>query len=430
LTLGLVSSSANSAPSFAGPKIYRTGGFTYSVAIGDLNADGKPDMAAANINKHNPTVSVLLNRGDGTFWPKVDYRAGGSGPYSVAIGDLNGDGKPDLATANISANTASVLMNRGNGRFRAKADYGTGRRPYSVAIGDLNGDGKPELVTANAAIDQYTVSVLANRGDGSFLAKVDYATGRDPSSVAIADLNDDGKPDLATANVSANSVSVLMNTGDGSFRGKVDYRTGRRPSSVAIGDLNGDGKPDLATANFSADSVSRLLNRGDGRFRAAVDSATGFHPNTVAIGDLNGDGPPELVTANFLSVSVRANTGDGTFRPERNYEVVQATSVAIGDLNGDGRPELAVARLGERGQFDSGVAVLANATGFCGVPDVSRKELPTAKAMIVRADCRVGRIRRVHSFVVKGRVVSQLPRPGTILRRRSKVNLVVSRGRK
>jgi hypothetical protein len=169
LTLGLVASFATSAPSFAAPRSYATGGDPVSVAIGDLNGDGKPDLATANDAN---TVSVLLNSGDGSFQAKLDYETGG-GPGSVAIGDLNGDGSPDLATANVccaSPGAVSVLLNRGDGSFQAKLDYATGGDPYSVAIGDLNGDGKPELATANS--QSFSVSVLANRGDGSFHARL------------------------------------------------------------------------------------------------------------------------------------------------------------------------------------------------------------------------------------------------------------------
>jgi hypothetical protein len=131
--------------------------------------------------------------------------ATGSGPPSVAIGDLNGDRKPDLATANRDASTVSVLLNRGDGSFRPKRNYATGRHPDSVAIGDLNGDGKPDLATANYG--GWSVSVLPNQGDGTFQAKLDYyVTGSSPRSVAIADLNGDRKRDLAT-----NGVSVLLN---------------------------------------------------------------------------------------------------------------------------------------------------------------------------------------------------------------------------
>ena len=126
-----------------------------------------------------------------------------------------------------------------------------------------------------------SVSAAAPTGSApSFAAARSYATGSHPSSVAIGDLNGDGKPDLATANGDANTVSVLLNRGDGSFRAKLDYATGSGPASVAIGDLNGDGKPDLATANSDADTVSVLLNRGDGSFQAKRDYATGRDAST------------------------------------------------------------------------------------------------------------------------------------------------------
>jgi len=252
--------------------------------------------------------------------------------------------------------------------------------PSSVAIGDLNGDGKPDLVTANWEAD--TVSVLLNRGDGSFGAKREYSTGRHADAVAIGDLNGDVEPDLATANDVANTVSVLLNRGDGSFEAKLDYATGRRPDQIAIGDLNGDGKPDLATANVNANTVSVLANRGDGSFEAKLDNATGDFPVSVAIGDLNGDGEPDLATAN-------TNTKYGT------------------------------------------VSVLTNTPGLCTVQGVMRQTLSAAKRTIARANCRVGKISRAYSKKIKrGRVISQKPRFGAVLPGDGKVNLVVSRGRK
>ena len=124
---------------------------------------------------------------------------------------MNGDRKPDLVTANYGdAHTVSVLLNKGNGSFRARREYRTGRLPMSVAIGDLDGDGKPDVVTANQLSGN--LSVLRNRGDGRFHPKVDFAHGRAGGFVAVNDLNGDGKPDLATARPSANTVSVLINT--------------------------------------------------------------------------------------------------------------------------------------------------------------------------------------------------------------------------
>ena len=133
----------------------------------------------------------------------------GLGSSSVAIGDMSGDGKPDLVATNLTGNTVSVLLGNGDGTFQAKVDYGTGVSPGSTAIGDVSGDGKPDLVTANATSS--TVSVLLGNGDGTFQAKVDYGTGASPQSVAIGDVTGDGKPDLVTANHTGFSVSVLRN---------------------------------------------------------------------------------------------------------------------------------------------------------------------------------------------------------------------------
>jgi len=136
---------SSSSPSFASPRSYATGPHPASVAIGDLNGDGKADLATANSDGHRSSVSVLFNMSDGSFEAKVDYAAGFGGT-SVAIGDLKGDGGPDLATANWYADTVSVPANRGDGSFQAKLDYATGygTGPVSVAIGDLNGDRKPD----------------------------------------------------------------------------------------------------------------------------------------------------------------------------------------------------------------------------------------------------------------------------------------------
>src|SRR5439155_11008079 len=129
-------------------------------------------------------------------------------PYAVAVGDLNGEGKPDLVTANYDADTVSVLLGAGTGSFGANTDFGAGTGALPVAIGDVNGDGKPDLMAANYIAS--TVSMLLGTGTGSFAARTDFATGNGPYSVAIGDVNGDGMPDLVTANHNANTVSVLL----------------------------------------------------------------------------------------------------------------------------------------------------------------------------------------------------------------------------
>jgi M6 family metalloprotease-like protein len=313
----------------------------WSLAIGDLNGDGKSDLVSAD--RSASTVSVLLSDGDGAFGAKTDF-ATGVNPRCVAIGDVNGDDDLDLAVANSSSNTVSVLLGNGDGTFGAKTDFGTGTTPYSVAIGEFNGDGRPDLVTANYA--SATVSVLLGNGDGTFGAKSDYGTGSNPRLVAIGDLNGEGNADLAVANSSSNSVSVLFGNGNGTFGAKSDRAMGNSPSSVAIGDLNRDGKPDLAVTNEGSATVSVLLNNGDGTFGTKSDRGTGSSPSSVAIGDLNGDGKRDLVVANYSSntVSVLPGNGNGGFGVRRDFGTgSRPLSVAIGDLNEDERPDLATA---------------------------------------------------------------------------------------
>jgi hypothetical protein len=173
----------------------------------------------------------------------------------------------------------SALQPAGNARaipFLAKTDFATGAAPWSVATGDLSGDGKPDLAVANGGGG---VSILLGDGAGSFGTRTDFPTGTLPASVAIGDLNRDGKRDLAVANNGASTVSVLLGDGAGSFGAAAGFATGVNPYSVAIGDVNGDGKPDLAVANNGAGTVSILLGDGAGSFGAKADSRPAPFPS-------------------------------------------------------------------------------------------------------------------------------------------------------
>ncbi|MFQ5489264.1 MAG: FG-GAP repeat domain-containing protein, partial [Phycisphaerae bacterium] len=207
-------------------------------------------------------VSILLGNGDGTFAADVAFTVGDK-PVSVAIGDLNGNGHPDLAVANRNSDNISVLLGNGDGTFAADVTFGAGDGPVSVAIGDLDEDGYADLAVANVV--GHNVSVLLSHGDGTFATDVIYGAGNFPfpRSVAIGDLNGDGHADLAVANSSSDNVLVLLGHGDGTFAAHVTYGVGDGPLSVAIGDLDGDGHADLAVANGTSDNVSVLLNRSN-----------------------------------------------------------------------------------------------------------------------------------------------------------------------
>jgi hypothetical protein len=361
-----------STPGFAAKQDVDTGPNPRSVTVGDLNGDGKPDLAVANVGSNN--VSVLLNTtasgaAASSFATKQDF-ATGTAPLSVTLGDLNRDGKLDLAVANINSNSVSVLLNTtapgaATPSFAAKQDFATGDSPESVTLGDLNGDGKLDLVVANLIS---TVSILFNTtasgaATPSFAAKQDFATGDGPRSVSIGDLNVDGKLDLAVVNFNSNTVTVLLNTtvpgaATPSFSAIHAFPTGIRPISVSAGDLNGDGKLDLALVNLISNSVSVLLNTTapgatTPSFSAKQDFATNFNPSSITVGDLNGDGKLDFAVANINSnnVSVLLNTttpGAGTpsFATKEDFDTSAGpVSVARGDLNGDGKLDLVVANV-------------------------------------------------------------------------------------
>ena len=188
----------------------------------------------------------------------------GKQPRSVAIGDLNGDQRPDLAVANFGSDDVSVLLGTATGTFvpAAGSPLKVGEQPTSVAIGDLNGDQHPDLAVTNASSGD--VSVLLGTATGTFVpaAGSPLKVGKVPISVAIGDLNGDQHPDLAVANLGSDDVRVLLGTGTGAFARApgLPLKTGNRPISVVIGDLNEDQHPDLAVANLDSDDVTVLLS--------------------------------------------------------------------------------------------------------------------------------------------------------------------------
>jgi hypothetical protein len=418
---------ASTPPTFAGPKAYATGRIPVALVVADVNGDRKPDLATGNYGENENSVSVLINTGRGSFRTARDYIVG-EAPGALAIGDLDGDRRPDLAAANELSNTVSVLLNSGDGTFGRRTDYPTADTPFAVAIGDLNSDGSRDLAIVNVLV--HSVSVLLNDGDGSFRPKVDYRTGRRPQEIVVGDLTGDGNLDLATGNRS-DTVSVLVNRGDGTFEGSLDYQAGSGPRGIAIGDLNGDRRPDLVTANTNVDvhTLSVFINGGGGNLRPKRDYRTGPGAESVAIGDLTGDGRPDLATANNgeegSTVSVLVNKGRGAFLPRRDYRTGRLPwSVAISDLNGDSRRDVATANYG-----GNSVSVLTNTTGLCTMPKITGTALAAAKKALARANCRVGTIRRAYSNrVARGRVISATPKAGMVLPRRGTVSIVVSRG--
>jgi uncharacterized protein (TIGR03437 family) len=278
-----------------------------SLAAGDFNGDGKQDLVVGTA--YGNGVYVLLGNGDGTFQAPVLYPTGGN-VSSIAVADFNGDGKLDIAACGYSSSppanaNAGILLGNGNGTFQSvKSLPGFGAGPYWLVAGDFNKDGKPDLAIANQgtpgdSTDNGGVQVFLGQGNGSFQNPVNYPAGINPNFITAADVNGDNVPDLIVATRAPNftySVDVLLGKGDGTFGSTASFSTEYGPTWIAVADLNGDGKPDLAIAHCCGDTdTTFMLGNGDGTFQPDVHLAAAVSPATLQVADLNGDGKPDLV---------------------------------------------------------------------------------------------------------------------------------------
>jgi hypothetical protein len=216
--------------------------------------------------------------------------------------------------ANFSSHNVSVLRNISTidfASFEPKIDYDAGSSTSSVALGDVNGDGKPDIVASNQGSDN--ISVMRNMstsGTVSFAARLNMQTGNGPSSLSLGDWDGDGKIDLATVNSSGNNVSVLRNSrvnDEISFPSVKSYPTGKSPHGMAIGDVNGDGKPDLVVANFDSNTISFLRSRV-----MPSPTITSCTPDTATLGDtitFSGTYLTEPLAVDFDTVAAASFTG-------------------------------------------------------------------------------------------------------------------------
>ena len=237
------------------------------------------------------------------FDTKSNFSAGVF-PLSVAVGDFDGDGHQDLAVASEgNSNTSNsdrvnVLLGNGSGSFGSPTHYTVGpsegsNDPWSVSVGDVDGDGVQDLIVAS---HNYTenVSVLLGTGSGTFSEATNYWAGYIPTSVTVGDFNLDGAIDMAVTKDrqgwyegSQNDVSILFNTGNGEFAGPINYGVGfDSPSSIAIGDFDSNGVPDLAVTNEGSDYVSILLGEA---FTPHTITTTANGPNDLFAADVDGD---------------------------------------------------------------------------------------------------------------------------------------------
>jgi hypothetical protein len=327
--------------------LYAPGG----VVAGDFDQDGNLDLATASGYKYpvgGAYVSVRLGHGDGTFAEPQRYAADTDG--SIATGDVDGDGLVDIVSSNFEEGTVSVLKGFGNGGFQQAPGYAVGGSAHHLALADLDGDGHPDMVVLNGN-DQISkpgaVTVLRDKGNGFFLGATIFPSAAGTDSIASADFNGDGVPDLALAagNPIIGSAVVSLGNGDGTFAPAVSYAVGNVPREVIAADLNGDGWPDLAVTNAYSASVSILINKDDGTFFPAKNMAAGSEPGWVVAADFTNDGKTDLVVSNAnQSYSFLRGTGIGRFRAPVPIPVNGVDGdLAADDVDGDGTMDLVAA---------------------------------------------------------------------------------------
>ncbi|HEX2685585.1 MAG TPA: VCBS repeat-containing protein [Kofleriaceae bacterium] len=298
---------------------YPTGAYPTGGAIADVDHDGIPDVITANY--HGDSISVVLGvgsgKGTGALAAPVSYATTMDGETSnLAVGDLNGDGNLDVIAANPAAivtKVASVsqLMGRADGTFEPAVTAPVGvpghSQPFSVVMADFDGDGKKDVAIAD--IYNGPIIVKLGNGDGTFQAESLYPAGGAGATFLLTyDMNLDGKLDLVCANRNSGNVSVLIGRGDGTFRKPIVSNIGPKatdaigPYSIAVADFNRDGVPDVVTPNSLVSTATVFLGVGDGSFEQAIEVVgVGDHPYGVATGDFNGDGKPDVAISNALS---------------------------------------------------------------------------------------------------------------------------------
>jgi hypothetical protein len=363
---------------FGSPVSYPTGASPFTLIAADLKKNGHIDLITVNMPNgidQPGTVSVLLGNGDGTFQAHVDYTVGDF-PEGIVAGDFNDDGKVDLAIANNNDGTISILYGNGDGTFQPQVAIAVGSEPTSIGTGDFNGDGKTDLIVS--CVGSGVVSALLNTGGGTF-TRVDTSSGvfgPGKSLLVTGKFTTDGHLDAVISSEIEQQLYLLKGEGNGSFMSPtavLKTAAGEIYSLVAA-DINRDGKTDLAYGSVGPDAFSVLLGNGSGKFSTPIASPI-FATESIALADINGDGFLDLVTPEegLNSVAVILGNGKGQFGLAKTDSlsgtVYGPNSTVVADFNGDGKLDLAVAET----NFPTGqVAVsLGNGLGSFGTPVIS-----------------------------------------------------------
>ncbi len=307
----------------------------FAVAIADLNGDSIMDVVTGNFQSPSSSLSLLFGDGDRNF-TRVDYDL--EARLSVLrLADLDGDGESDVITR--TSRVLQLLYNEGGGTLSTPEIVRLASGAVAVEVGDVDGDGLPDLLVTHSSSN--TVSLLRNQGSRSFAEAVSIPTGASPVDLALSDLDGDGDLDFVTANRSSSEVAILDNDGNGGFVDTNLKLPVSRPTLVETQDLDADGRPDVVVA--AEGRVVTFLQDDTGSFGAPSEFLTEGVPSSLVVADVTGDEIPDVLTLRGLSstVLVMVGAGDGTFPASFAVALSDAsTAIGLGDLDGDADPEI------------------------------------------------------------------------------------------
>ncbi|HEU0176617.1 MAG TPA: FG-GAP-like repeat-containing protein [Blastocatellia bacterium] len=300
--------------------------------IGDLNGDGRNDIAVA-FSSQTGAVSVLLNQGDRAFGAPVNYNTCNFSK-GVAIADLDQDGDNDLADIS-QCNEAGILLNNGQGGFAFNNAYGNGYASRSIALADFNRDGFKDIAYLNnGSGGASNVTVLLNNGNATFGAPQYNWVWDDSDDLAVGDFDGDGNIDIATVNAYYSLVYILIGDGHGNFISYSEIYGGDAPTGIDTADFNGDGRLDYAVISKGTNSLSIFLNQGYYLYADPITFSVGQSPVDITTGKLDGDSLPDLVVVNqgSGSITVLCSAGGGAPPPAAPTSL-SATAASSSQVN-------------------------------------------------------------------------------------------------